>query len=454
MPASLPKLRSSGVLVPVKPMTDDPEPDSRIGWIVAAAFFVGFLGWAAFARLDAAAYAAGQVSVAGHRQSVQHRDGGIVSAIHVKEGQEVQAGDVVIELNGGEVAAQESALAAQVLSLQAQRARLQAEEEGASAIAWPPELTLLTGPDGVIAARVMKVQQTQFGARGASLTAQENVLRQRSAELSDEIQGYERQIASADEQNKLLTEELTGTKALADKGYAPMTRVRALERDIAALGGQRGQYVAQVAQAREQAGETALQVLQLRRQKGEDVAGQLRDIDFQLGELTPKLDAARDQLARTQVKSPATGQVVGLSVFTVGGVVEPGAKLMDIVPDRAALVISAQVAPADADDLHVGQKVEVRFTGARERGLPILIGSLTKLSADSFTDEKTGRSYFQCEAVVPPAELHKLAAAKGRDYALRPGLPVQLLIPLKARTALDYLVGPLTDSLWRSFREK
>jgi HlyD family secretion protein len=447
-------LRSAGVLVPLEPTADAARHESRLGWIVAGLFFVGFLGWAAFARLDAAAYAVGQVSVAGHRQSVQHRDGGIVSAIHVKEGQEVRAGDVLIELAGAEVAAQESALAAQVLSLKAQRARLQAEEEGLSAIAWPAEFAALTGPDRDIAQRVMKVQQEQFDARAASLGAQVGVLHQRSAELGDEIDGYQRQIASADEQSKLLDDELTGTKALAAKGYAPMNRVRAIQRDMASLGGQRGQYLASAAQAREQAGETQLQILQLRKQKGEDVAAQLRDIDFQLGELSPKFDAARDQLARTQVRAPVSGQVVGLSVFTVGGVIEPGAKLMDIVPDKAPLVIEARLRPSDADDLHVGMKVEARFTGAHQRGLPILTGELTKLSADSFTDEKTGAQFFEGEATVPLSEMKKLEAAKGADYALRPGLPVQVLVPLKSRTALDYLVSPLSDTLWKSFREK
>jgi HlyD family secretion protein len=454
MTGNLPQIRPRSLLTVQDPMSDDPKRESRLGWVLVLVFFVGFLGWAALARLDAAAYAVGQVSVAGHRQSVQHREGGIVSAIHVKEGQQVRAGDVLVELAGDDVAAQEAALAAQVLSLKAQRARLQAEEEGLPQIAWPAEFATLTGVDRDIAARVMQVQQNQFHARGASLAAQERVLRQRTAELSDQITGYQRQVASADEQNKLLADELAGVKDLAAKGYAPQTRVRALQRDMAALGGQRGQYLAQADQAREQEGETGLQILQLERQKGEDVASQLRDIDYQLADLSPKLDAARDQLARTRVRSPATGQVVGLSVFTVGGVVQPGAKLMDIVPAQAPLVIEAQVAPADADDLRVGQQVEVRFSGVRERGLPILIGQLTKLSADSFTDEKTGHSYFQAEATVPVGELKKLAAAKGPDFALRPGLPVQLLVPLKPRTALDYLIGPLTDSLWRSFREK
>ncbi|HZZ35435.1 MAG TPA: HlyD family type I secretion periplasmic adaptor subunit [Caulobacteraceae bacterium] len=446
-------LQRGDLLIPSKPTDDDPGREMRIGAIIAAVFFVGFLGWAAFARLDAAAYAQGQVSVAGHRQSVQHKEGGIVSALRVREGQMVTAGDVLIELAGGEAAAQAQSLSSQVSGLKAQRARLQAEQVGASTITWPAEFATLTGPERADAERAMGVQQAQFSTRLAALSAQKGVLRQKTAELAQQAEGYRRQITAADAQQKLLGDELAGTKSLAEKGYAPLTRVRALERAQAELGGQRGQYAAAVAQSAEEAGEARLQILQVDRQHAEDVAGQLRDIDFQLNTLAPKLEAARDELARTQVRSPATGTVVGLSVFTVGGVIAPGQKLMDVVPLKAPLVVEAQVSPNDADDLHLGQKVEVRFTAIRERGLPILMGSLTKLSADSFVEEKSGARYFAAEVTVPLRELDKLQEVKGPNFSLRPGLPVQVLVPLRRRTALQYLFEPLVDSFWRSFRE-
>lgn len=456
MTTHLPQQRPIGgalVPIPVKPLEDDPKGEIRFGAVVAALFFVGFLGWAAFARLDAAAYAPGQISVLGHRQSLQHKEGGIVSALHVKEGQIVKAGDVLIELSGAEAQAQERALAAQVIGLEAQRARLQAEQIGAASITWPADFATMTGADREEADRAMRVQQGQFSARSASLSAQKNVLHQRTLELAQQAEGYQRQIESADKQQKLIGDELAGTKSLAEKGYAPLTRVRALERTQAEIGGQRGQYLATVAQSQQQAGEARLQILQLERQHGEDVATQLRDVDFQLNDLQPKLGAARDQLDRTQVRAPASGEVVGLSVFTVGAVIAPGQKLLDVVPQKAPLVIEAQVSPNDADDLHVGQQVEVKFTGVRARGAPILLGKLTKISADSFTDEKTGAHYFSAEATVPVAELDKLKAAKGSGFTLRPGLPVQVLAPLRARTALQYLFEPLNDTLWRAFRE-
>jgi HlyD family secretion protein len=454
MSRNLPQVRPrSDLIIPQKPMDDEPSREVRIGGIIAAVFFVGFLGWAAFARLDAAAYAGGQVSVSGHRQSVQHKEGGIVSALYVREGQQVRAGDVLVQLAGGEAAAQHEALAAQVMGLKAQRARLQAEQVGAGSITWPAEFATLSGVEREDAERAMKVQQTQFAARAGAVSAQKGVLRQRTAELAQQAEGFRRQIEAADVQQKLLGEELSGTKSLAEKGYAPMTRVRALERAQAQLGGQRGQYAAAVAQASESAGEARLQILQVERQFAEDIATQLRDIDFQLNTLSPKLEAARDELARTQVRAPASGAVVGLSVFTVGGVVAPGQKLMEIVPAKAPLVVEAQVSPNDADDLHIGQRVEVRFTAIRERGLPILTGKLTKLSADSFTEVKSGLRFYQAEVTVALAELDRIQAVNGPNFILRPGLPVQVLVPLRKRTALQYLFEPLTDALWRAGRE-
>lgn len=452
-----PMRRGHGALVPTyaapAPADDDPRLDIRLGVIIAGVFFVVLIGWASFARLDAAAYAIGQVSVEGHRQTVQHKDGGIVSAIHVREGQAVKAGDVLIELSGADAKALENSLASQVLGLQAQRARLQAEAVGAGAITWPADFAALTGDDLVEAQRAMKVQDSQFHARLASIAAQKDVLRQRASELGQQAEGYQRQIEAADRQQKLIGDELAGTQQLADKGYAPVTRVRALQRAQAELGGARGQYAAQVAQSQQQAGEAHMQMLQLDRQRGEEVAGQLRDIDFQLNDLTPKLNAARDQLSRTQVRAPASGAVVGLSVFTVGGVVAPGQKLMDIVPDHAGMVIEAQVSPNDADDLRVGQSTEVKFTAMRDRGLPILQGRLTKLSADSFTDERTGARYYTAEVTVPGSQMAELQRVKGPSYALRPGMPVQVLVPLRKRTALQYLFEPLTDAIWSSFHE-
>ncbi len=336
----------------------------------------------------------------------------------------------------------------------AQQARLKAEQFNQPTITWPAEFATLKGDDLAEAQSAMMVQQAQFHARSEAITAQKNVLNQKGAELSQQIQGFKRQIEADDEQRRLLGEELKGVRSLAAEGFASQTRVRSLERNQAELVGQTGQYAASVAQANEQIGESHMQALQLDRQRAEDIATQLRDSEFQLNDARPKFSAAKDALERLQIRAPASGTVVGLSTFTVGGVIAPGQKLMDIVPDRAALVIEARVDPKDADDISVGHEVEVKFPSLHDRSLPVLKGTLTKLSADSFVDDKTGARYFTAEATVPAATLERLKLAENGQFELKPGLPAQVLVPLRKRTALQYLVQPLTDSIWRSFREK
>ena len=432
---------------------DSMRRELRIGGIIAAAFFVIFLGWAAFAPLDAGAYAPGKIVVSGNRQAVQHRDGGVVSALHVHEGQEVRQGQVLVEISAGELRAAERGLTGQVLALLAQRSRLVAERDGLRSVPTPPEFQALSGDDVTLANEALALQRQQFSARGGSRGNEIGVLSQRVEQLNQQIIGLDRQIASNREQSRLIGEELAGMQSLADRGFAPLNRVRALERQAAALDGEEGALRAQVARAQEAIGETRLQMLGVGSQTDEEVADLLRQVQVQLDELNPRLTAAREQLARAQVRAPASGRVVGLSVFTIGGVVQPGQMLMEVVPEEAALIVSAEVSPTDADDLRMGQDTEVRFSAFRERDLPILHGTVTDISADSFTDERTGRSFFRVTVEVPPSELAKIEAVRGEDTGLIPGLPVEVVVPLRKRTALQYFFEPLTQSVWRSFRE-
>ncbi|MBV9995833.1 MAG: HlyD family type I secretion periplasmic adaptor subunit [Caulobacteraceae bacterium] len=397
---------------------DDPRLEIWFGGAVIAVFFAGFLGWAALTPLDAAAYASGQVAVASHRQEVQHREGGVVRRIDVREGQYVRAGDVLVELVGADVAAAEQSLVSQVVGLQAQRARLHAEAAGARAIQWPGELAGLTGEDRRQADDAMAVQQAEFHSRAADLASHAAVLRQRMGELDEQADGYRRQLAASQEQQRLIAEELKDVKSLADQGYAPMSSVRALERSKADLEGRRGELSAEIAQAHQQSGELRLQILQLVADQKQEISKDLRDVDFQLSDLTPRLAAAQDQMARSLVRAPVSGTVVGLTVFTVGGVVAPGQRLLDVVPDRSQLVIEAQIAPGNIDGLHVGQTTEVRL-GERDRALPILKGTLTMLSADSLVNEKTGARYFTAEVTIPPSQLAILKAAHRRPFHRR-----------------------------------
>lgn len=432
----------------------DPRRDIRTGIVIAVLFFVVFLGWAAFARLDAAAYAQGTLVVSGERQAVQHRDGGVVSRILVREGQRVERGQLLMTLAAADVRAQAEAYKSQAIKLLAQRARLEAEQLNAAKLAQPAEYASFDVEDRPAIATAMRLQQAELNARRATLTAQRGVLGQQGLQSGAQGRGYASQIASLDEQIRLTTEQIEALRPVAERGFVSKTRMRELERMRADLIGQRGQFTASVAQTADATRESELEALKAEQSFRERTVGELREVEVALGELLPRLHAARDQLARTDIRAPATGAVVGLNVFTQGGVIAPGQKLMDVVPERTPLQIQARIATSDADDLSTGQVALVRFPSLHERTLPNIEGVVTRVSADSFTDEKTGATYFTAEVKVPPEQLDILKRVRGQDFELRAGLPVEVLIRLRARSALDYALEPLTGSFWSSMREQ
>jgi HlyD family secretion protein len=430
----------------------NPRSEIRAGAAIAFLFFVIFLGWAAFVPLDAGATAAGTIAVSGNRQTVQHKDGGVVTAIHVREGQHVEAGQVLIELSAPELKAAERSLTSDYLTLLAQRARLLAERSGQRDFAPPPEFATLSGDDRVIAEQVMQLQRAEMHARSGSISAQQSVLGQRAGQLVQQQSGYIQQRNALIEQQRLIEEELTGLRSIAAKGFASMNRVRELERAQASLKGQQASMEAEYARAGEGIGETKMQSLSVSKERLEQIEGDLKETQSKLSEILPKLVATREQLQHSLVRAPATGQVVGLQVFTIGGVVAPGQKLMDIVPDGRELVIQAQLKPSDADDAYAGQSAQVRFVGIHNRSLPLFSGKVRTVSADSFTDDKTGRTYFRAEIVVPEKELNQVRSVMGQGE-LRPGLPVEAVLRVRKRTALQYMMEPLTGALWRSGHE-
>ena len=446
----------TGVRTALEPAAsvDDPRRELWLGGGVAVVFFLILLGWGALAPLDAAVVAPGEITILEHRQTIQHREGGVIGAIDVVEGQKVKAGQVLIELAGGDTRANEEALQAQVIDLEARKARLQAEQLGQGQIAWPTEFATFTGADQQAAQRAEVVQATQLRAHAQALSTQQNVLTQKVSELGDLERGYQSQIDSAARQQTLVGEELKGMQSLAAQGYAPLNRVRELQRTQAEIGGQRGQYEATIAQSRQEARETHSEVAQTAASDGDKVATELSDVEAALADALPKLVAAKDQLARSQIRAPVSGSVVGLSVFTVGGVVAPGQPLMDIVPDQSPLLIEARISPNDAQDLRQGQMAEIRFPSLHDRTLPILDGKVNSVSADSLADQKTGARYFTAEVSVPLSQLAAHERQRDPNFELRPGMPVQVMVPLRKRSALDYLLEPLNDAMWSSFRQR
>lgn len=397
-------------------VTDNGRTEIRYGLAVLIAFFGIFLGWAAFAPLDAAVVANGYVVVSGNRQTVQHRDGGIISVLNVREGQQVEQGAILIELAAPELVAQERALFSQVIDFEMQRARLIAEGAGARSLQRPQRWAAFEGEDRAIAEEAYQRYSREGSVAGWS-------------GYDARIAGYRDELAAIGRQEALLSEELSGMRALAAEGLVPMTRVRALDRALADLEGRRGELRAAVAATQQ------------------DRGGELRDVEARLWELMPQLASAQEQVERMRIRAPTAGAVVGLSVHTVGGVVRPGERLMDIVPDDQELLIEAQVRPEDADDITIGQTTEVRITAFSGRNLPLVDGAVRRISADRFVDERTGQAYFIVQIAVPPEEIDRI----GRE--LRAGLPAQIVAPTEKRTALQYLIEPLNQAIWRSFRE-
>jgi HlyD family secretion protein len=427
-------------------------PELRVGGIVAGAFFLGFMGWASFIPLDAAATAEGIVAVAGNRQAVQHRDGGIVTELNVQEGQMVMEGDLLLQISASELVAQERGLSGEAISLQAQRARLLAERAGAARLGRPVELMNLSDEDQALADEAMASQQLLFDTRRSSRINERNVLEQRIRQHNEQIAGISHQQVSNELQKQLMGEELEGLQKLVPSGYVSVNRVRAMEREVANLDGRDGSLRSDAARLTEAIGEARLGIISIDRRTQEEIATELRDLQVRLDEVLPRLNATRQQIARATVRAPATGQVVALKVFTEGGVVIAGDTLMEIVPSDRSLVIEAKAAPTDADDLTIGMTTQIRFPALQEKDLPIIEGQISKISADSFEDQRTGTHYFEIEVMVPLESLEKLKEFRA-DGGIRAGLPAQVVVPLRKRTALGYLLEPLSSTFWKVGRE-
>jgi HlyD family secretion protein len=422
----------------------------RRGLVAIVGLFVIGGGWAALAPLDAGVSAPAQVVVSGNRQTVQHREGGSVRQVRVKDGARVEKGDILIELAAGELKSRERALIGQVIELETLRARLLAEAAGELVPITPPNFSGLPTEYAEQAAHVLQRQEAERATRTEALRSQFAVIRQRGAQLRLRIVGLEKQLESAGQQTALVQAELGDTRSLADRGLMPTTQVRSLERVQAELGGRQGEIEASIQEARKAIGESDLQAIALRENRAQEVAFDLRETEARLADVSPRADAVREELERSLIRAPVSGVVVGLRVFGEGGVVRPGEPILDIVPQDQPLVLHARIDPRDADDLLLGMTTEVRFSAFTGRHQPRLTGRITQLSADRLTEERSGAGYFQAEVTVPAAEVAALDAA---GMTLKAGLPADIVVPLRKRSALQFLLEPLDRSLWKSFRQ-
>ena len=418
----------------------------RAGGMVILVFVVGFLVWACFARIAGGVPAPGTVSVENNRKTVQHLDGGIVRRILVREGQQVQAGQVLLVMDDNNPRAQVEVLRNDFDSLLAQRARLEAEITGASQITFPPELTSRQADARV--ARLMRDQVVLFNASLGVYRAQAGVLEQRTAQLQNRIEGLQAQATAVGRQSELIGDELSGVQSLYDRGFAPKSRVLGLERSAAELAGARGARIADIAGAREAIGETTIQMAQLRQTRVATASEQLREAQVRLADLTPRLRAAEAVLERTTVRAPVSGKVLGLTQFTEGGVAAPGARLMDVVPSSAALVIQTQIRPDHIDEVREGMEAQVTLVAYKAQDVAPIEGKVTRVSADVLTNEE-GVSFYTATLVVPQEEMRKLPP----QVELAPGMPVQTMIVTGKRTVMSYLLSPMKAVTRKALRE-
>ncbi len=421
----------------------------RLGWAAIFLFLGGSVLWAATTRLDGAAIAPGVVAVESKRKTIQHLEGGIIDEILVTEGERVEAGQTLIRFDDTYPRATLDLLKGQYAAALALEARLSAERDGRDEIDFPD--ALLARADDPRITKIMVGQVDIFRSRRARIANQESIIAERIAKYRSEILGLEAQIAAGRQQLALLGEEIEAAEGLLARGLARKPKVLALKRKEAEISGDIGDYQAQIARAEESISELKLQLTIPKARRMNQVTEQLQTVHGRIADLKEKILAAEDVLKRTSVVALQSGTVVDLQVHTAGGVVQPGEKLLDLVPDGDRLVIEVRIDPRDIDAVYVGMPAQVRLTAFNARATPTLDGRVTSISADRVSDPSTGVSYFTGR--VEPAD-DSWRAAGFDPTVLLPGMQAEVFLVTERRTVLDYLVAPISRSFARAGREQ
>jgi HlyD family secretion protein len=378
---------------------------------------------------------------------VQHVTGGTVAELNVHDGDHVTAGDVLLRLDDTQTRANLAIITRNLDEFGARQARLETEKDGADSIRFPAELVARETTDPVVA-HLLEGERKLFSLRLATRTGQKEQLRERAAQLREEMSGLAEQIEAKTQEIALIREELNGVLDLWNKKLIPITRVTSLKRDAVRLDGERGQLIASKAATGGKISEVELQIIQVDEDARSKVAEELSDVRGKISEFSERKVAAEDLLKHIEVRAPQTGRVHQLSVHTVGGVLGPGETIMLIVPQRDALRIETKVSPNDIDQLSPNQPALLRFSAFNQRTTPQLSGTIMWISAELTQDQHTGTSYYTAHIAVSDAELARL-----RGLKVIPGMPVEAFIQTESRTVLSYLLKPLRDQVMRTFRE-
>jgi HlyD family type I secretion membrane fusion protein len=385
------------------------------------------------------------VKVEGNRKSVQHLDGGIVKELRIQEGDKVNAGDVLIILDETQARAEYDVLSQQYMVLRATEARLLTELDRGSELVMPEDLKT---QDSYFKS-VWNGQVSQFDSRRAAIEGQRSVIREKINQLGSQIVGAEAQVKAFTNQISSVRAEAKDVAPLVERGLIARPRILQLERTAFGLEGQIADANANIAKARQAIAEQEQQIAQLDNDRMADVTKDLRDTQAKMLEVIPKAMNAKAVLGRMDIRSPYAGRVVALTVFSVGGVIQRGEKILDIVPDQDSMTIEAQIAVEDISDIKPNMRAEVHLTAYKQRIVPIIHGDVIQVSADRLTDPKTNNPYYVAFVRVDQSELAAMPNVK-----LYPGMPATVMIPTVQRTALDYIIGPLVMSFNHSFRQK
>jgi HlyD family secretion protein len=407
----------------------------------------GFGAWSVMTQLSGAIIAPGQLEVEQQRQVVQHPEGGVVAEINVVDGQAVQAGDILIRLDGDLLLSELAIAENQLFELFARRARLEAERDDTDTITFHDELieAARTRPE---VAELVEGQVNLFEARRETLMQEVEQRGKRNAQIRSQIEGIDAQIESMSTQRRLIEEELATQQDLLDKGLAQAARVLALQREEARMEGQVGALVASRAEAEGRITETDIEILRLASVHREEAATQLRDIGYRELELAERRRSLTEQVERLDIRAPVSGIVLGLTVTTPRSVIRAAEPVLYIIPQDRPLVIAAQVPTIHIDQVRVGQPVRLLFSAFSQSTTEELQGHVTVVSADVLTDERTQMSYYRAEIDLDPGEIDKL-----NGLVLVPGMPVEAFIRTDDRTPMAYLLKPFTDYFVRAFRE-
>ena len=425
---------------------NNPLKPALLGLSAIFLFMLMFVVWGYTAPLSSAAIAEGSLQVRAQRQSVEHPYGGVISRLSVMEGQHVERGQPLIELDGTEARANFDIANAEVVALLAEQARLICERENAGPGCldqFEAESPQRPGMKEALANEraVMLAQEHQYDAEKGMLTS-------KAIQLREKIAGLQAQIDGLSVQAESLMKELEGARQLLESGFTSRTRVRELERTYARALADKGSRIADIAGAKQAIAEAELAVAKLDRERVTEITTQIRRTQSALAGALPKLGAAQNVVNRTVIKAPVSGAIVDLTVFTEGGVIDAGDRLMDIVPDDTPIIVEARLPLSDINYVKPGVEADIQLVGIPRNDRPQLRAEIISVSADKITDPQSGSSYFALRAKLNQEDL------RNSRIKLQPGMPAEVIVTTESRTLAGYLLGPLFDEISHAFREQ